>query len=763
MSRHGWAVIAALVGASLAFWTVAYVFFFANDPSAPPRLALGHAFVMALGHEASFVSMACAGVFVGWRLPDHSKRPLLHALTAVGVTLLAVGCAVAARYLTRAVIGMPIGHVNEYMAGQFPAYFNSYLAFTGLGYGMRRIAQFHEARELAARTQASLAAVQFRTSRDVLRPEYLIERLDEIAKHVEHSPRTVDHAIIQFADLLRLSLQRSHSDYVSVHSEVSFIRAHVALECVSGRQISVSAALSPHLERTHVPRSILTGLAELAIQLNPAGALRIEIAGEIDSEMIRLAVLDDGTRRVAEREAHAAWERVHEYRQVLDYWYGPVAGFDTIDLPSGGVRATVRIPRVLPENHAFPGRGNADAVDEPMVLQPEEGAPLARWNATSFPAGAGRRSVTLLWFWMASLAPFAIASPVTLAAAPEKGLLLELLSGAILATVFTASWVAAVGLPYPARSSSVAALAVTGALSFAAMNVLFTLADFFIWNLYDICCVFDTRWLADRLISAPWIFFFIGSALVFRQGLAGTEEAREARIRSARLSADLARLRLELLDNQLRPHFLFNTLQSIATLVHRDRAGAAAMLRQLTTLLRNAVAQSVRSEITLDEEVETLKLYAAIEAVRFPNLQVVFHIPDDTRWAFVPNLLLQPLVENSIRHSVAKSNGGRVEVRSALVEGGTMLALSVIDDGAGMQTTPDRTSTQVGFANVRSRLAVLYGANAQLESRSAADRGFEVLIRIPFHQTVSGSIDGRTQQTRPTESRLGHTREATNG
>ena len=182
---------------------------------------------------------------------------------------------------------------------------------------------------------------------------------------------------------------------------------------------------------------------------------------------------------------------------------------------------------------------------------------------------------------------------------------------------------------------------------------------------------------------------------------------------------------------QLNPHFLFNCLHSISSLMHQDVEGADRMITQLGDLLRAALANSDTQEVPLRQELDFLRRYLEIEQTRFGDrLAVIMEIAPDTLDAQVPNLILQPLVENAIRHGIEPhAKAGRVELRARRQDGS--LALEVQDSGAGLRAGAS-ANEGVGLSNTRARLRELYGASHQFELQDASDGGLRVRLRIPF-------------------------------
>jgi LytS/YehU family sensor histidine kinase len=199
---------------------------------------------------------------------------------------------------------------------------------------------------------------------------------------------------------------------------------------------------------------------------------------------------------------------------------------------------------------------------------------------------------------------------------------------------------------------------------------------------------------------------------------------------------------------QLNPHFLFNTLNAIAELIHRNPETADEMVTQLSDMLRTTLEQTGVGEVTLKQELDFLERYLAIERTRMGSrLQIEMHIAPETLDARVPNMLLQPLVENAVKHGIAPTAaGGRITIEASRDNGS--LCLNVLDTGRGLPvgwyenngngkgvSLVSRKKTGVGLANTRARLAHLYGEQGSFDLRSASPHGVAVRIRIPFRES----------------------------
>jgi len=235
----------------------------------------------------------------------------------------------------------------------------------------------------------------------------------------------------------------------------------------------------------------------------------------------------------------------------------------------------------------------------------------------------------------------------------------------------------------------------------------------------------------------PPLWFGFLNALVIYLGVlaAGLARAYSLRLGARReqatqLQAQLAEARLDALRSQLDPHFLFNTLNAVSSLVERDPRGVRRMITRLSELLRYSMEGAREPEITLRRELDLLDRYLDIMQVRFPGLNVLRLLDDGALDVMVPSMILQPLVENAIRHGVEKMTGpGRIEIE-AILEGDT-LVLRVSDNGPGESTVPDSERGGVGLRNTRARLEQLYGAAGQFSFYRNAEDLTVSEVRLP--------------------------------
>ena len=233
------------------------------------------------------------------------------------------------------------------------------------------------------------------------------------------------------------------------------------------------------------------------------------------------------------------------------------------------------------------------------------------------------------------------------------------------------------------------------------------------------------------LLTGTLPFVLVAAAT---QALEARARAHERDLEAARMRSQLAEARLQALTAQLQPHFLFNTLQAISTLISHDPAAADRMLASLSDLLREVLRRGER-EVSLEEELRVLEPYLEISRRRFgERLAISIDANDEARRALVPFFVLQPLIENALHHGVG-SHAGAGSVRISALREQQRLRLTVTDSGTGVDGAPARHG--IGLPNTRARLQEMYGDAHTLELRPASPAGFEVCMTIPYRLTAA--------------------------
>jgi two-component system LytT family sensor kinase len=282
--------------------------------------------------------------------------------------------------------------------------------------------------------------------------------------------------------------------------------------------------------------------------------------------------------------------------------------------------------------------------------------------------------------------------------------------------------------------------AVLSSLNMAVYTALYIfIRPFDVWQ--DVTTPFVHQYYEKLLTRFPLDFIIYSAILGFGYAFDYYEKYREREGAAARLEAQLAQAQLETLKMQLHPHFLFNTLNAISSLV-RDQKNKAAvnMIAGLSQLLRHALETSGKQEVPLREELEFLELYLDIQQMRFPDrLKIEMNVEPETLDAAVPNLILQPIVENAIRHGIApRVYGGQLSLSARNDEG--FLRIKVSDDGPGLsrEWLMKESGRGIGLANTRARLEQLYGAQHRFEIRNREGGGCEAAISFPFRLIENG-------------------------
>ena len=240
-------------------------------------------------------------------------------------------------------------------------------------------------------------------------------------------------------------------------------------------------------------------------------------------------------------------------------------------------------------------------------------------------------------------------------------------------------------------------------------------------------------WFVNDLITFVGVMAAGFARDFFLRNRVRERETVKLQAHAAQLQAQLADARLEALRMQLNPHFLFNTLHAVSALVERDPRGVRRMIARLSELLRYTLSEEGEQEIAVEKEMDFLRRYLEIMEIRFQGrLEVEITVTPEASGALVPNLILQPLVENAVQHGVGNKVGpGRVEVLAE--REGEVLCLTVRDDGPGLEGVAPSVSGGVGLRNVRARLAEMYGEAGTLIFREASGGGAVADVRIPFH------------------------------
>lgn len=292
------------------------------------------------------------------------------------------------------------------------------------------------------------------------------------------------------------------------------------------------------------------------------------------------------------------------------------------------------------------------------------------------------------------------------------------------------------GKPLLVRVVAAFSMAAPFALAMAAAN-------YYVFNVYDPVSLFPDAELKTEMAEKGYVFvaivedaisryFFLAAWAGLYLALSYASEAHRTERRAARLERAAQQAELRSLRYQVNPHFLFNTLNSLSTLVMRNRPDEAEkMIMSLSNFYRTSLTGDPLDDVPLEEEVHLQKLYLDIESVRFPDrLTTVIDVPDPLMSACVPGLILQPLVENAIKYGVSRTSSP-VTITITAREDGDLMHIAVTDDGDNPPSDGDAGSG-IGLANVRDRLTARFGESGRIVYGPREGDGFSVLLTLPI-------------------------------
>jgi two-component system, LytTR family, sensor kinase len=281
------------------------------------------------------------------------------------------------------------------------------------------------------------------------------------------------------------------------------------------------------------------------------------------------------------------------------------------------------------------------------------------------------------------------------------------------------------------------------ALSYSAVHCAAMISSrFVVWSMWGEMpqiASFTSFIQRTFLTNLDWTLMTYTTIVALSYALHYSKESHARAVKEAQLETRLVEARLRTLEAELHPHFLFNTLHAISSLVHTNPDSADRMISRLSDLLRLTFDRSGSAGVSLQEELEFLQKYLEIEQTRFQDrLSVRFEIDPDTLDAEVPRLILQPLVENAIKHGVSpKPGSGLVQITSQ--RHADRLWIEVSDNGVGLSAgARARLRSGVGLSNTRDRLQCLYGSAHRIEF-SDESKGLAVRLEIPFHRMPAAS------------------------
>lgn len=586
----------------------------------------------------------------------------------------------------------------------------------------------------AVALERALAEAKVESLRTRIDPHFVLNTLSALLPLLGQRPEAACEAIVRLGTLLRLSFRGSPSGEATLREEEEYLRCFLALEEMrASDRLSVLLDFGPEVLDASAPSLVLKPFVE--------AALRNGVFRRTGSALVTVEARREGGDVVVRvtSEAHGGGEPapalpgdpgIDAARARLRAAFGEAATAEVASGVAGDFAAVLRFPYrrraagavapgAAPEGASSPQAGPRPPAPRPAPLldRPGRVAGIAAllWLVTGLYYGSqqhlraglrppGERPAAAAHYGapLANAAAWALLTPaivVLYRRFPLRRRPLVHVPVHLAAAALSAAFVVAVTPRAPMRPSS-----------------------------GDPPPTWAGRLSSDLPTKAGTYLLVVAVLLV----LDVERQARLAALRAARLEAQLSDARLATLRTQLHPHFVFNTLNGLLPLITTDPEAAGRVLVQLGDLFRASFRPGAPPLVPLAEEVEFLRRYLELEATRFHDrLTVRLDVAPETLDASVPSLVLQPLVENAVKHGVSLRPGPG-SVRLSARRDGATLVVEVGNDAAPEDAAPPATSNGVGLANTRARLAQLYGASASLEAGPGTPGEFVSVLRLPW-------------------------------
>jgi two-component system, LytTR family, sensor kinase len=693
------------------------------------RLAL----VVGVTDTVSWAVVAIAGIWAA----RQGAQMRLPWWTAMALVFLFAVLLVAARLWLLVQLGRVLGW--EYplpflrqLLEMLPEHLIIFLAFVGGGYGMRQARAEAELELELHRLRLEIADAEFRGLSAQVPAGLLLDRLAAIEALLAPDPERARRHIAQVGDLLRYSFRTFDSAAVAVEAELAVVNAYVALENearVVPVELRVDAQGVPG--SLPVPPMSLFALATLALRClgsEPAGApaLRLTLAVEGGRLVIRMRseCPAGGAGGEEQRDTvgrlRARLERLFGADYQLRVESGRAKGFDV----------EMRLPVQQSAGDAGAGASDRGAHRRGSVAEAGESSSRRRLSDVPFEYMVLAGLVAYVGTSVARLgvATGPTAGGVGMIAVQSAGFLAVLVVAVLLARVLQRPRWRPRLLPVLVLATVSTAITIRLLMQIGACQVA------------EVPCFGPLPALmrTSAFLGLMFVAFFTTADAVLQSG-----RKRQRALDAALLAARASEARVRALRMQLNPHFLFNALNSLSGLAAADPARARVMVVRLRELLDVALHRAHALEVPLAEELRVLDLYLEVERGRYGDrLRVERRVQPGLDGVLVPHLLLQPIVENAVRHGLASRDGPGI-IRIAASASGNRLQLRVSDNGPGMREGWDTASGGVGLANTAARLQELYGPAQRMELHDAEAGGLVVLVELPLRQpTVATDVAG---------------------
>ncbi|WP_331877809.1 histidine kinase [Longimicrobium sp.] len=610
-----------------------------------------------------------------------------------------------------------------------------FVVFTVFAHGMLYGERYHEKEREELRLRAEMAGstanrmrAQVRALKMEWSPRFLTGTLASIGELLGRDVAAAKRLLIALSSVLRRTLAHARTETVRLEQEVEFVREVLRVEALRRPGLEVEWAMDQAVLEMPVPHMSLLTMVYQALPDGEAGSSTIRISAEAEPDGVRMRV-----------DVHGIALDAAAPGQRWTAGYGAGHEFQRIPLGTDGVRLELSCPStpaqvVASDAPVRPaGRPQADA-PAPAV---EDGTPIGRslelGTYTAFAlfytlltlytanlrVGAGRVVLSApAWVYVAGMGAYAAVWWASMAATAR-----------FLSTrhpVRHGNWPRRIALHF------------LGAAIMALLNgLLYYPFQRYVIEGGEVVIGFLSDWDWGDLAVYPPLAGIAHGFIYAREYHA--KRISELRLRSLLSESELARTDAELqaLKAELNPHFLFNALNTVSSLMHTRVDEARRVVAHLSALLQRVLESGGLQEVALKEEVEFVRLYLEIEQARFGEaLRITYALDPDTLRARVPHLLIQPLVENAVKHGLRPRGGtGQVVVSARRVDG--FLEVTVADDGVGPAHARPEDGTGTGLANVRERLRQMYGSEHAFELVPTPGGGATARIRIPFSERTA--------------------------
>ena len=604
----------------------------------------------------------------------------------------------------------------------------SFLIWMGLAHAIAYVRRYRAAEADSLRVRLELAGAarkrsqaELRSFENELNPRFLIGALRSAASHAA-DPARGERLLVEIADVVRAARPVSRS--ASLGDEIDGLKPFLALEQERlGQQVTLVSRIEDDLLDEPLPPLVLPALAREALRTaSGAGPTTIDVtASRVRGSSGELLQVDVARALQPGARPHDAEDGV--LARTIEHLRSAYAGEAAIDVTH--TDAGVRVRLSVPLEREGPAADATPASDDPSA-------------SSSEPTRASRAGLLLLAAFFGLILARNIFAGQTIPRSngiipPVHLIIAESLLGA---TIVTLNLFVAIRLKRRGFGKGLiahAGAAVGIALASIVSKWIFTVVVGYPYPPFTLA---DAVGRAVGAITMYGVFAGIVGAFEYARRYRGAEEkglllqAELAEAERRRIDAELRALKAE-----LNPHFMGNALTGAASLMHSDAAAARDVLTKLADAVGSVVSRVGTQEVTLQEEIDSLAPFIAVEQSRFGNrLSVQWDVDADARAARVPHLILQPLVENAVKHGLAAPNGGRILVGGR--RSGERLELTVQDDGVGLEQArraPNVHRGGVGLSNSRARLEQLYGSDATLQLESAAPQpGTIVKVTLPW-------------------------------